>query len=66
VTTDAARLMNLTDYGIAVGNPADLLVLDCESGFSAVAELVRPLTGFKAGRKAFEVGRARLCPPLHP
>jgi cytosine deaminase len=65
VTTDAARLMNLPDYGIGVGKPADLLVLDCESGFSAVAELVRPLAGFKAGHKSFEVGRARLCPPLH-
>jgi cytosine/creatinine deaminase len=65
VTTDAARLMNLADYGIAVDNPADLLVLDAESSFSAVAELVRPLAGFKAGRKSFEVARARLCPPPH-
>src|SRR5213078_446441 len=28
VTTLPARLMNLTDYGIAVGNPADFIVLD--------------------------------------
>ena len=28
VTALPARLMNLTDYGIAVGNPADLIVLD--------------------------------------
>ena len=63
VTADAARLMNLADYGIAVGNPADLLVLDGESSFAVVAEVVRPLAGFKAGRKSFEAPRAGLCPP---
>jgi cytosine/creatinine deaminase len=63
VTTDAARLMNFADYGIAVGNPADLLVLDGESSFAVVAEVVRPLAGFKAGRKSFEAPRAGLCPP---
>ena len=30
VTAQPARLMNLPDYGIAVGNPADLVVLDCK------------------------------------
>ena len=64
VTADAARLMNLKDYGIAVGKPADLLVLDCESSFSAVAELAHPLVGFKAGRKSFEATRPRPCPPV--
>jgi cytosine/creatinine deaminase len=63
VTADAARLMNFEDYGIVVGKPADLLVLDCESSFSAVAELARPLVGFKAGRKSFEAARPRLCLP---
>src|SRR6202000_748408 len=29
VTTLPAKLMNLPNYGIAVGNPADLVVLDC-------------------------------------
>jgi len=30
--------MNLKDYGIAVGNPADIVVLDCADPGSAVAE----------------------------
>ena len=30
VTTQAAKLMNLPDYGITVGSPADIVVLDCE------------------------------------
>jgi cytosine deaminase len=53
VTALPARLMNLTDYGIAVGNPADLVVLDCTSREAAVAELAQPLMGMKRGRVSF-------------
>jgi cytosine/creatinine deaminase len=53
ITTLPARLMNLTDYGIEVGNPADMVVLDCSDGLSAVSELAQPLTGFKRGRRSF-------------
>ena len=38
------------DYGLAVGKPADLVVLDAESPEPAVAELVPELYGFKRGR----------------
>ena len=57
VTTLPAKLMNLKDYGIAVGNPADLVVLDCTDRAGAVAELARPLFGMKNGRRTF------VCPP---
>jgi cytosine deaminase len=57
VTVLPARLMRLRDYGIAVGNPADLVVLDCHDRSSAVAELARPLFGIKNGRRSF------VCPP---
>ena len=53
VTDRAARLMNLADYGLAVGNPADLVVLDCSTPAQAVAEIAQPLMGFKAGRRTF-------------
>jgi cytosine deaminase len=53
VTRQAARLMNVPDYGIAVGGPADLVVLDCRDAVSAVAELSQPLFGFKRGRRSF-------------
>jgi cytosine deaminase len=53
VTTLPAKLMNLTDYGIAVGNPADFIVLDNADKAMAVAELSQPLTGFKRGRRSF-------------
>lgn len=53
ITTSAARLMNLAHYGVAVGNPADLIVLPCRSGADAVAEIARPVLGVKNGRRSF-------------
>jgi cytosine deaminase len=58
VTTLPAKLMNLRDYGIVVGNPADLVVLDCSDRVAAIAELARPLFGMKNGRRTF------ICPPV--
>ncbi|HXQ06054.1 MAG TPA: amidohydrolase family protein [Bradyrhizobium sp.] len=53
VTLLPAKLMNLGDYGIAVGNPADIVVLDCADRVSAVAELAQPLLAMKRGRISF-------------
>ena len=53
VTAGPARLMNLDDYGIAVGNPADLVVLDAPDAVTALAAIAQPLTGFKNGRRSF-------------
>jgi cytosine/creatinine deaminase len=51
ITTRSAKLMNLRDYGLAVGKPADLAVLDAESAEQAVAELAPVLWAFKRGRR---------------
>lgn len=53
VTRLPARLMNIGDYGIAAGHPADLVVLDCSEPAMATAEIAPPVAGFKAGRKTF-------------
>lgn len=53
VTGHSARLMRLTDYGIEVGKAADMVVLDCSDRATAVAEVVSPIMGFKAGRRTF-------------
>jgi cytosine deaminase len=53
VTTQPAKLMNLHDYGVAIGNPADLIVLDCRDAAAGIAELAQPLLGFKRGRRSF-------------
>src|SRR6185295_7460166 len=49
--TRSAKLMNLPDYGIKVGNPADVTVLEATSPRQAVAELREPIAVFKRGRR---------------
>jgi len=61
ITTRAAGLMNLPRYGIAVGNDADLVVLDCTSPQAAVCELAPVLHVFKRGRRTV----TRSPPVLH-
>ncbi|TCR68483.1 amidohydrolase family protein [Bosea sp. BK604] len=60
VTTAPARLMRLDDYGIAIGNPADLVILDAATPADALAEIAEPVMGFKRGRLSFERPPARL------
>jgi cytosine/creatinine deaminase len=62
VSTRAARLMNITDYGIAVGHPADLVVFASDSAANAVAEIAQPRVGFKRGVRTF----THALPELHP
>lgn len=61
LTDRSAKLMNLSDYGIAVGHPADVVVIDASSPAQAVAEIAQPLAAFKKGRRT--VTRTR--PELH-
>ena len=63
VTELSARLMNLGDYGIKIGNSADLVVLDTRDSRFAIAELPEIVMGFKAGRQTFERPRATLFKP---
>jgi len=51
ITTRSAKLMNIDEYGLQVGKPADLAVLDAESTEQAVAELSPVLYAFKRGRR---------------
>jgi len=61
VSEGSARLMNLADYGISVGSPADIVVIDATDPAQAVAELAQPMYGFKGGRPVF----TRTLPELH-
>jgi cytosine deaminase len=63
VTALPARLINATDYGIAVGHPADLVVLDSRDPAMAVAELSAPLFALKRGRRSFSRAAASLHRP---
>jgi cytosine deaminase len=53
ITERSARLMRIDGYGIAVGAPADLVVIDACDSAAAVAELAAPLLGLKRGRRTF-------------
>src|SRR3954447_20932866 len=63
VTELPAKLMNLTDYGIKVGNPADLVVLDTKDSRFAIAELPDIMMGFKSGRQTFARQRPTVFRP---
>jgi cytosine/creatinine deaminase len=63
VTELPARLMNLGDYGIKVGNPADLVVLDTQDSRFAIAELPDIVMGFKDGRQTFARQRPTVFRP---
>ena len=60
VTRRSADLLNLDDYGIAVGKSADLVVIDNTDRQAAVAELSQPLMGFKRGHMTFQREPAEL------
>ena len=60
LTDRSAKLMNLTDYGIAVGNPADVVVFDAATPEQAVAEVRAPLAAFKRGVLTVTRPRAEL------
>jgi cytosine deaminase len=64
LTERSARLLNLADYGIAVGNPADIVVIDAESPEQAVAEIRQPLAVFKRGRQTVKREPAELVRPV--
>src|SRR5262249_17615346 len=51
LTERSARLLDLTDYGLAVGNPADVVVFDAQTPEQAIAEIRNPLAAFKRGRQ---------------
>lgn len=61
VTTDPAKLMRLEDYGIQIGNPADIIVLDSSTPEDVIREISTPLIGFKRGHRTF----TRETPILH-
>ena len=63
LTERSARLMNLPDYGVKVGNPADLVVVDATTPEQAVQEICQPLAVFKRGYRTVSRPRAELHKP---
>ena len=57
----SARLLRLTDYGLEIGKPADIVIIDATSAEQAVAEILPPLAVWKRGRRTV----TRQPPELH-
>jgi cytosine deaminase len=63
LTDRSARLLNFTDYGFAVGNPADVVILNARTPEQAVAEIAQPLATFKNGRQTMRWNLPELMRP---
>ena len=63
LTHSSARLLNLKDYGLAVGNPADVVIIDAPTPERAVAEIAQPVAAFKNGRRTVEWNPPELLRP---
>jgi cytosine deaminase len=63
LTSRPARLQGRGDYGIAAGNPADLVVWDAKSAEDAIATVAQSLFSLKGGRRVFTRTLAELHRP---
>ena len=63
LTTRSARLLNFKDYGFAVGNPADVVIINAQTPEQAVAEIAQPLAAFKNGRQTMAWSLPQLMRP---
>jgi len=64
LTERSARLLNLTDYGLTVGNSADIVVIDAVTPEQAIAEVRQPLAVYKRGRRTVARHPPELVRPL--
>jgi cytosine deaminase len=61
VSDRPARILRKNDYGIAVGNPADLVLWNAQTPAEVIATVAQPVSAFKRGRRVF----TREMPVLH-
>jgi len=63
LTERSARLLNLKDYGLKVGNPADVVILNAQSPLQAIAEIAQPVAAFRKGRQTMRWSTPELIRP---
>jgi cytosine/creatinine deaminase len=51
LTDRSAALLNFTDYGFAIGKPADVVIINARTPEQAVAEIAQPVAVFKNGKR---------------
>jgi len=62
-TVNSAKVLRRKGYGIAVGNAADMVVVDAPTPVDALRGISPVLMGFKRGRRSFTRARAELHRP---
>ena len=65
LTARSANMLNLGDYGFAVGHPADIVILDALSPEQAIAEIAQPIAVFKHGKQTVRWHTPELLRPAH-
>jgi cytosine/creatinine deaminase len=63
LTDRSASLLNLRDYGFAVGHPADVVIINARSPEQAISEIAQPVAAFKNGRRTVRWDLPRLMRP---
>src|SRR5258708_4616278 len=63
LTDRSASLLNLRDYGFAVGHPADVVIINAQSPEQAISEIAQPVSVFKNGRRTIRWDLPRLMRP---
>ncbi len=66
VTDRSAALLNFKDYGFAIGNPADVVIIDAQSPEQAIAEIAQPVAVFKKGKMTVRWDPPKLMPHSTP
>jgi len=65
LTDRPARILRRKDYGVAVGNPADLVVWNAKTPAEVIATVAQPVMGFKRGQCLFTREIATLQRPRY-
>jgi cytosine deaminase len=63
LTDRSAALLNLTDYGFAIGKSADVVIIDARTPEQAVAEIAQPVAVFKNGKRTVRWDLPKLVRP---
>jgi cytosine deaminase len=64
ISARPARILRRDDYGIAVGNPADLVVWNARTPAEAIATVAQPLAGYKRGKQLYQRDMPALQRPV--
>lgn len=63
LTERSAKLLNLKDYGLKIGNPGDVVIINAASSLQAISEIAQPLAAFKNGRQTLRWNAPELLQP---